>query len=95
MPEKGARDRLIPMAANHADWALGFEDETLRQAQGRLWFSRLAHPSLHAWADTGQPLRLVEQSLPKDDPDPKALASYGRFQPNGSFCYWLRNSRFG
>jgi hypothetical protein len=68
-PKKGARDRLIRLATIHPDWALGFEDET--------WFSRLARPSLHAWADTGQPLRLVEQSLPKNDPDPKALACYG------------------
>lgn len=57
------------LAATHPDWALGFEDEC--------WFSRLARPSLHAWADTGRPWRLVEQSLPKNDPDPKALACYG------------------
>jgi hypothetical protein len=68
-PKKGARDRLIRLAATHPDWALGFEDET--------WFSRLAHPKMHTWADAGQPLRLVEQSVPKDDPDPKALACYG------------------
>jgi hypothetical protein len=36
MPEKGARDRLIRLAATHPDWVLGFEDES--------WFSRLAHP---------------------------------------------------
>jgi hypothetical protein len=32
---------------------------------------------MHAWADEGKPLRLVEQDVPKDDPDPKALACYG------------------
>jgi hypothetical protein len=63
------RDRLIRLAATHPDWALGFEDET--------WFSRLARPSLHTWGKAGKPLRLVEQSIPKDDPDPKALACYG------------------
>jgi DDE superfamily endonuclease len=68
-PKKGARDRLIRLSASHPEWALGFEDET--------WFSRLARPDLHTWADTGQPLRLVEQSLPKADPEPKALACYG------------------
>ncbi len=30
---------------------------------------------LHSWTD--EPLRLVEQSVAKDDPDPKALACYG------------------
>lgn len=60
---------MIRLATAHPDWALGFEDET--------WFSRLAHPNLHTWAGIGQPLRLVEQSLPREDPDPKALAGYG------------------
>ncbi len=68
-PKKGARDRLIRLVATRPDWALGFEDET--------WFSRLARPSLHTWAEAGQPLRLIEQSVPKNDPDPKALACYG------------------
>jgi hypothetical protein len=68
-PEKRARDRLIRLARTHPEWALGFEDE--------VWWSRLAHPALHAWAASGQPLRLVEPSVAKDDPDPKALACYG------------------
>jgi len=34
-------------------------------------------PSLHVWAEAGQPLRLVERSVAKGDPDPKALACYG------------------
>ncbi len=43
-----------------------------------MWWSRLAHPALHAWAPTpDRPLRLVEQTVAKDDPDPKALACYG------------------
>ncbi len=53
----------------HPEWALGFEDE--------VWWSRLAHPALHAWAAADQPLRLVEQTVAKDDPDPKALVCYG------------------
>ena len=48
---------------------MGFEDEG--------WWSRLAHPALHAWAPPDRPLRLVEQAVAKDDPDPKALACYG------------------
>jgi len=53
----------------HPAWAIGFEDE--------VWWSRLAHPGLHAWAEPDQPLRLVAQTVAKDDPDPKALACYG------------------
>ena len=51
------------------EWALGFEDET--------WWSRLAQPALHAWPPVQQPLHLVEQTVPRTDPDPKALACYG------------------
>ncbi len=68
-PKKSARDRLIRLAMSHPDWAIGFEDET--------WWSRLAMPSLHAWSESGQPLRLVQQSVAKKDSDPKALACYG------------------
>lgn len=57
------------MAEAQSTWALGFADE--------VWWSRLAPPSLHAWAPGNQPLRLVEQAVAKDDPDPKALACYG------------------
>jgi hypothetical protein len=57
------------LAGRHPDWALGFADE--------VWWSRLAQPALHAWAEEDQPLRLVEQTVAKDDPDPKALACYG------------------
>lgn len=48
---------------------LGFVDE--------VWWSRLALPTLHAWALAKQPLRLIEQRVATDDPDPKALACYG------------------
>ena len=57
------------LAASHPEWALGFEDET--------WGSRLAQPALHAWTPVQQPLHLVEQIVPRTDPDPKALACYG------------------
>jgi transposase len=67
--KKARRDRLIRLAQRHRDWLLGFEDE--------VWWSRLAHPALYAWQDDDQPLRLVEQTVARDDPDPKALACYG------------------
>jgi transposase len=67
--EKSARDRLIRLAAEHPDWALGFEDET--------WWSRLALPALRGWAEADRSLRLVERAVAKGDPDPKAAACYG------------------
>lgn len=63
---------------------MGYEDET--------WWSRVARPALHAWAERG-PLRLVEQAAAKDDPDPKALACYGLLvRPAGDApeAVWLR-----
>jgi hypothetical protein len=74
----------------HPEWALGFEDET--------WWSRLARPALHAWAEPDRPLRLVEQTVANGDPDPKALACYGllvRWWPAGPAAppheaAWLR-----
>jgi hypothetical protein len=87
-PEKSARDRLIRLAERHPDWALGFEDE--------VWWSRLARPALHSWAEADQPLRLVEQTVARDDPDPKALACYGlllrQALPDGGWREdaWLR-----
>lgn len=68
-PKKGARERLIALAARNPAWVLGFEDE--------VWWSRLAQPQMHAWAEADAPLRLVAQTAPADDPDPKALACYG------------------
>ncbi len=42
-----------------------------------MWWSRFAQPNLSSWTDPDQPLRLVEKTKAKDDPDPKALACYG------------------
>jgi hypothetical protein len=67
--KKGARDRLIRLAESRPEWVVGFEDETC--------FSRLERASLHSWTDAGQPTRLSEKELRKDDPQPKALACYG------------------
>ena len=68
-PKKNTRDRLIRLAQAHPDWALGFQDE--------VWWSRVAQPRLHSWAETDTPLRLQELTPPKGDRDPKALACYG------------------
>lgn len=35
--------------------------------------------ALHGWAEEGEPLRLVRQSVAKDDPDPKAVSCYGLY----------------
>ena len=79
--KKSQRDRLIRYAAAHPDCVLGFEDE--------VWWSRVARPSLHSWADGDRPLRLVEQAVAKDDPDPRALACYGLLLP-ATGELWLR-----
>jgi len=57
------------LVTTHPDWVLGFEDAD--------WWSRVSQPHVSAWTATGQPLRLVEQSVATNDPDPKALACYG------------------
>jgi transposase len=72
------------LASERTDWAVGYEDET--------WWSRLARPALHAWTEAA-PLRLVEQSVAKGDPDPKALACYGllvRSEDAAPEAVWLR-----
>jgi transposase len=67
--KKARRDRLIRLAQRHPDWLLGFADE--------VWWSRLAHPALHAWQEADHPVRLVAQTVARDDPAPPALACYG------------------
>jgi hypothetical protein len=64
---------LIGLAEGHLGWVVGFLDET--------WFSRLARPALNSWSDTGEPMRLLEQSVAKDDLDPKAISCYGLYLP--------------
>ena len=69
MSEKTARDRLIRLCQANPDWVQGYCDET--------WWSRFAQPNLSSWVDPDQPLRLVEKTKAKDDPERKALACYG------------------
>jgi hypothetical protein len=71
------------MSISEADpqWATGFEDEC--------WWSRLALPTLSSWAEKGKPMRLIQQSVAKDDPDPKAISCYGLYLPEFDQT-WLR-----
>jgi hypothetical protein len=64
---------LIGLAEGRPEWVVGFLDET--------WWSRLARSALYSWSQAGEPLRLIEQSVAKDDPDPKAISCYGLYVP--------------
>ena len=81
-PKKRRRDRLIRLAERNPGWVVGFEDE--------VWWSRFALPSLNAWSADGEPARLVQRSVPKDDPDPKAISCYGLYLPELGGETWLR-----
>ena len=63
----------MEIAGANPEWAVGFEDEC--------WWSRLALPTLNAWSADGEPLRLLQRSLAKDDPEPKAISCYGLHLP--------------
>lgn len=71
------------MAVAEADpeWATGFEDEC--------WWSRVALPTLSSWSEEGEPLRLLQRSVLKDDPEPKAISCYGLYLPEIDET-WLR-----
>ncbi len=68
-------------AADPDTWAIGFEDEC--------WWSRVALPTLSSWSEEGKPLRLLQRSVPKDDPEPKAISCYGLYLPEID-QRWLR-----
>ena len=72
---------MICLAEGRPEWVVGFCDET--------WWSRLARPALHSWSEAGEPLRLVEQSVAKEDLDPKAISCYGLYVPQFEEV-WLR-----
>jgi DDE superfamily endonuclease len=79
--KKRRRDRLMEVAGASHEWAIGFEDEC--------WWSRLALPTLSSWAEEGKPMHLIQQSVAKDDPEPKAISCYGLYlQEFGDT--WLR-----
>ena len=60
-------------AANPKTWAVGFLEEC--------WWSRVALPTLSSFSEEGKPLRLIQQSVAKDDPEPKAISCYGLYLP--------------
>jgi len=67
--KKHCRDRLMLLAKEQTNWALGTALE--------VWWSRLAQPAQHGGPEQAAPIRLQELTYSKDDPDPKALACYG------------------
>ena len=80
---KRRRDRLIGLSERNPGWVLSFEDET--------WWSRLALPSLHAWGEEDEPLRLEQRSVAEDDSDSKAISCcYGLYLPGLDEQTWLR-----
>jgi hypothetical protein len=58
---------------NPESWVVGFLDEC--------WSSRVALPALSSFSEKGKPLRLMQHSVAKDDPDPKAISCYGLYVP--------------
>ena len=60
-------------AADPDAWTVGFLDEC--------WWSRVALPTLASFSEEGKPLRLIQRSLAKDDPEPKAISCYGLYLP--------------
>ena len=80
--EKSLRDWLIEPAQSDPEYALGLEDETR--------WSQISVPVMHAWTGAGRPLHLVEQSVAKNDADPKTLAWYWMLVrwtgPDGARC---------
>ena len=68
-------------AANPETWAVGFLDEC--------WWSRVALPTLSNFSEEGKPMRLIQQSVAKDDPEPKAVSCYGLYLPELDET-WLR-----
>jgi hypothetical protein len=46
-------------------------------------------PTLSSWSEEGKPERLVQRSIPKDDPEPRAISCYGLYLPELDDT-WLR-----
>jgi hypothetical protein len=61
----------MALALGHPDGGLGCEDA--------VGWSRLAQPNRHAWTDA-TPLRVRQNEPDRHDPEPKAVACYGRLR---------------
>jgi hypothetical protein len=72
---------LMEISEANPEWAVGFEDEC--------WWSREALPTLNTWSEDGEPLRLVQRTVARDDPEPKAISCYGLHLPQTDET-WLR-----
>ena len=46
--------------------------------------------TLSSFSEEGKPIRLIQQSVAKDDPDPKAISCYGLYLPQIGGDTWLR-----
>jgi len=71
----------MEIAVMDPEWATGFQDEC--------WWSRVALPTLSSFSENGEPQRLVQRSVAKDDPEPKAVSCYGLYLPEIGDT-WLR-----
>lgn len=60
---------MIRRAAEHPTGAIGFADD--------VWWSRLAQPAQHRWAEAEAVTRLQALTRATGDPEPNALACYG------------------
>ena len=74
---------MLRLAQTQSAWVVGFADE--------VWWSRIALPSLSAYSPVDHPLRLVEQSVPAGDTDPKALAGYGIYFRQRDQAEWFQD----
>ena len=71
----------MEVADGNPEWAIGFQDEC--------WWSRVALPTLSSFSEKGEPHRMIQRSVAKDDPEPKAVSCYGLYLP-GLDETWLR-----
>jgi hypothetical protein len=71
----------MEVADGNPEWAIGFEDEC--------WWSRVALPALSSFSEGGKPHRMIQRSVAKDDPEPKAISCYGLYLPRLGDT-WLR-----
>ena len=75
----------MEVADGHPEWAIGFQDEC--------WWSRVALPTLSAFSEEGDPRRMIQRSVAKDDPSEatKAVSCYGLYLPRETLDdIWLR-----